>query len=25
MQQGIEGGFEAQPEETIIDVYKIIP
>lgn len=25
MQQGIEGGFEAQPEETVIDVYKIIP
>jgi hypothetical protein len=25
MQQGIEGGFESQPEETVVDLYKIIP
>ena len=25
MQQGIEGGFAAAPEETVIDVYKIMP
>jgi len=25
MQQGIEGGFTSPPEETAIDVYKILP
>ena len=25
MQQGIEGGFPSPPEETEIDVYKLIP
>ena len=25
MQQGIEGGFTAPPEETAIDVYKVMP
>jgi hypothetical protein len=25
MQAGIEGGFEAPPEETAIDVYKVMP
>ena len=25
MQQGIEGGFASQPEETAIDLYKIMP
>jgi hypothetical protein len=25
MQQGIEGGFQAPPTETEIDVYKIMP
>jgi len=25
MQQGIEGGFSAPPEETVIDLYKIMP
>jgi hypothetical protein len=25
MQQGIEGGFSTPPEETEIDVYKIMP
>ena len=25
MQQGIEGGFTSQPEETVIDLYKIMP
>ncbi|MBD1542924.1 hypothetical protein G9E11_11820 [Arthrobacter sp. IA7] len=24
-QQGIEGGFASMPEETVIDVYKIMP
>ncbi|MGH3498916.1 MAG: hypothetical protein ACRDP1_15760 [Nocardioidaceae bacterium] len=25
MQQGIEGGFTAPPQETTIDVYKVLP
>jgi hypothetical protein len=25
MQQGIEGGFPAPPEETAIDLYKVMP
>jgi len=25
MQQGIEGGFTSQPEETVIDLYKLMP
>jgi hypothetical protein len=25
MQQGIEGGFATQPEETAIDLYKVMP
>ena len=25
MQQGIEGGFAAPPEETVIDLYKVMP
>ena len=25
MQQGIAGGFASQPEETVIDLYKIMP
>ena len=25
MQQGIEGGFQAPPEETAIDLYKVLP
>ena len=25
MQQGIEGGFTAPPEETVIDLYKVLP
>jgi len=25
MQAGIEGGFSAQPEETAIDLYKVLP
>lgn len=25
MQQGIEGGFTSPPEETVIDLYKIMP
>ena len=25
MQQGIEGGFPTPPEETEIDVYKVMP
>jgi hypothetical protein len=25
MQQGIEGGFQTPPEETAIDVYKVMP
>ena len=25
MQQGIEGGFAAPPQETAIDVYKLMP
>ena len=25
MQQGIEGGFPTPPEETVIDVYKVMP
>ncbi|SDL24215.1 hypothetical protein [Arthrobacter sp. ok362] len=25
MQQGIEGGFTAAPEETVIDLYKVLP
>jgi hypothetical protein len=25
MQQGIEGGFEAPPAETAIDLYKVMP
>jgi hypothetical protein len=25
MQAGIEGGFAAPPEETAIDVYKVMP
>jgi len=24
MQQGIKGGFASPPEETVIDVYKVI-
>jgi hypothetical protein len=25
MQQGIEGGFTSQPEETVVDLHKIMP
>lgn len=25
MQQGIEGGFASPPEETVIDLYKLLP
>ncbi len=25
MQQGIEGGFQAPPQETAIDLYKVLP
>jgi hypothetical protein len=25
MQQGIEGGFASPPEETVIDLYKVLP
>ena len=25
MQQGIEGGFASPPEETVIDLYKVMP
>lgn len=25
MQQGIEGGFSSPPEETVIDLYKVLP
>jgi hypothetical protein len=25
MQQGIEGGFASQPEETVVDLYKVMP
>ncbi len=25
MQQGIEGGFQAPPQETVIDLYKLLP
>jgi hypothetical protein len=25
MQQGIEGGFAAPPQETVIDLYKVLP
>ncbi|WP_458113430.1 hypothetical protein M1D88_04755 [Arthrobacter sp. R1-13] len=25
MQQGIEGGFTSPPEETVVDLYKIMP
>ncbi|WP_427007256.1 hypothetical protein [Pseudarthrobacter sp. H2] len=25
MQAGIEGGFTSQPEETVIDLYKVMP
>jgi len=25
MQAGIEGGFTSQPEETPVDVYKVMP
>ena len=25
MQQGIAGGFESEPEETVIDLYKVMP
>ena len=25
MQQGIEGGFTSPPEETVIDLYKVMP
>jgi predicted dienelactone hydrolase len=25
MQQGIEGGFQAPPQETAIDLYKLLP
>jgi hypothetical protein len=25
MQQGIEGGFTSQPEETVVDLYKLMP
>ena len=25
MREGIEGGFESEPQETTIDVYKILP
>jgi hypothetical protein len=25
MQAGIEGGFAAPPEETVIDLYKVLP
>jgi hypothetical protein len=25
MQQGIEGGFTSPPEETVVDLYKVLP
>ncbi|MFK4297303.1 hypothetical protein ABH924_002453 [Arthrobacter sp. GAS37] len=25
LQAGIEGGFESPPEETVVDLYKIMP
>jgi hypothetical protein len=25
MEQGIEGGFAAPPEETVVDLYKVLP
>ncbi len=25
MQAGIEGGFESPPEETVVDLYKVMP
>ncbi|MDQ0850426.1 hypothetical protein QFZ65_002364 [Arthrobacter sp. B3I9] len=25
MQQGIQGGFASQPEETVVDLYKVMP
>ena len=25
MREGIEGGFESEPQETTIDVYKLLP
>jgi hypothetical protein len=25
MQQGIEGGFASPPEETVVDLYKVLP